>query len=255
MFCTPKLVFGSTEGVGSRFHVLRFWTRFGQNRAESNFQVSRSRTLFRRYRWHRVPFSCFALSNWFSTVHRVSGPVFMFCASELIVGDTDGVGSSFHVLRSRSRFGRYRGRGVLFSCFALLDPFLAVPRASGLVFMLCAPGPILSVIESVRFNFHVLRSRTGPILGGTKRWGSYFHVFRFRTRFGRYQGRRVSFSYYALLDLFWVVPRAPSPVLIFCAPVGVFSRNESVRSNFHVLRSRIHFRRYRARLDLKGCSG
>jgi hypothetical protein len=39
MFWVPIPVFGISEGVGSRFHVLP------------------SRTRFRRYRWHRVPFS------------------------------------------------------------------------------------------------------------------------------------------------------------------------------------------------------
>jgi hypothetical protein len=52
------------------------------------------------------------------------GPVFMFCALGLIFGGTEGAGSSFHVLRSRARFGRYRGRCVPFSCFALPDSFL-----------------------------------------------------------------------------------------------------------------------------------
>jgi Transposase family tnp2 len=33
------------------------------------------------------------------------------------------VGSRFHVLRSRTHFQRYRGRGVLFSWFALPDSF------------------------------------------------------------------------------------------------------------------------------------
>jgi hypothetical protein len=42
IFCVLELIFGGTEGVGSRFHVLRYRTRF------------------RRYRASRVPFSCFA---------------------------------------------------------------------------------------------------------------------------------------------------------------------------------------------------
>jgi hypothetical protein len=71
MFCAPGHVFGDTEGVGSRFHVLR------------------SRTHFRRYRGHRVPFSCFAHPYSFSAIPRASGPVFMFCALGLIFGATN----------------------------------------------------------------------------------------------------------------------------------------------------------------------
>jgi hypothetical protein len=62
MFCMPGLIFGGTEGVVSRFHVLR------------------ARTPFRMSRWHRVPFFSFALPDSFSAVPSDSGPVFMFCA-------------------------------------------------------------------------------------------------------------------------------------------------------------------------------
>jgi hypothetical protein len=56
------LVFGGgTEGVGSRFHVLR------------------SRTNFRLYRGRR-------------------GPIFIFCASKFIFGCIENVISNFHVL-------------------------------------------------------------------------------------------------------------------------------------------------------------
>jgi hypothetical protein len=47
--------------------------------------------------------------------------------------------SRFHVLRSGTRFRRYRGRRVPFSCLALPDSFSAVPRASAPVLMYCAP--------------------------------------------------------------------------------------------------------------------
>jgi hypothetical protein len=83
MFCVPVLVFDGTEGVESRFHVLRYQSRFCGSEA--------------------------------------SGPVFMFCAPGLVFDGTDGVGSRFHVLRARTRFGRYRGRRVPFSCFARPD--------------------------------------------------------------------------------------------------------------------------------------
>jgi hypothetical protein len=159
MFCAPGLVFGGTKGVGSRFLVLH------------------SRTHFRRFRGRRVPFSCFAPTDSFSTVPKASGPVFTFSAPGLVFGGTEGVASRFHVLRARTRFQRYRGRRVTFSCFATLTRFRryrgrrvsfsrfarpdlfsryrgrrvsfpcftrrglfsAVPRASGPVFIFCAP--------------------------------------------------------------------------------------------------------------------
>jgi hypothetical protein len=100
MFSASGHIFGGTEGVGSLFHVLR------------------SRTRFRQYRGRRVPFSRFALPDSFSAVPRASGPFFMFCAPGLVFDGTEGVGSLFHVLRSRTRFRRYRVRRVPFSCFA-----------------------------------------------------------------------------------------------------------------------------------------
>jgi hypothetical protein len=60
MFCVPGLVFGGTEGVGCRFHVLH------------------SRNHCRRHSGRRVPFSYFALRDSFSIVPRASGPFFMF---------------------------------------------------------------------------------------------------------------------------------------------------------------------------------
>jgi hypothetical protein len=82
----------------------------------------------------------------------VSGLVFMFCASELIFGGTEGVESRFHVLRSRTHFRWYRVRRVSFSSFALSDSFSAVLRASDPVFMFFAPGHVFGV----RSFFHVL---------------------------------------------------------------------------------------------------
>jgi hypothetical protein len=154
MFCTPGLVFGGTEGVGSLLHVLRSWTRFrwcrgrpvpfsrfalpnsfsaeprasipvfmfcapvlvfgGTEFVGSRFHVLRSGTHFRRYRGSRVPFSSFAPPNSLSAVPRVSGPFFMYCASGLVFGGTEGVGSRFHALRARTRYRQYRGRQSLF---------------------------------------------------------------------------------------------------------------------------------------------
>jgi hypothetical protein len=81
MFFAPGLIFGGTEGVGSRFLILR------------------SLTHFRRYRERVVSFSCFALPDMFSTVMSVSGLVFMFWAPGLIFGGLERDGCRFHVLR------------------------------------------------------------------------------------------------------------------------------------------------------------
>jgi hypothetical protein len=208
MFCAPGLVFGGDERVGSLYHVLR------------------ARTHFRRYRGRRVPFSCFALPDSFSTVSSASGSVFMFCAPGLVFGGIEGVGSCFHILRSLTHFRRYRRRRVPFSCFALPDSFSALTSASCPVFMFCAPGLVLGGTEGVEFLFHVLCSRTN---------------------FRRYRGRRDPFSCFALPDSFSTVPRKSGPVFMFCAPGLVFSGTEGVGSLFHVLRSQTHFRRSRGR--------
>jgi hypothetical protein len=142
MFCAPGLVFEGTEGVASRFQVLC------------------ARTRFRQYRGRKVPFSCFALPDSFSVVPRASGPIFKFCASGLVFGGTEGVGSRFHFLRSRTRFRRYRGRRVSFSSFALPNSFSAVPRASGVVFMFRAPGLVFGGAMCVGYRFQVLCART-----------------------------------------------------------------------------------------------
>jgi hypothetical protein len=208
MFCAPGYVFGGTEGVVSRFHVLRFWTHF------------------RRYRGRRVPFSCFVRPESFSAVPRATGPVIMFCASGIVFGDMEGVGSRFHVLRSRTPFRRYRGRPVPFTCFALPDMFSAVPRASSPVFMFCAPE---------------------LIFGGTEGVGSRFHVLLSRTHFLRHRGRPVPFSCFALPDMFSTVPSASGPVFMFCAAELIFGGPEGDRSCFHVLHVRTCFHRYGGR--------
>jgi hypothetical protein len=82
LFCVAGLVFGVTEGVWSRFHVLRFRPRF------------------QRFRGRPVPFSFFARLYSFSAEPRASGLVFMFCAAGRVLGGTEGVGSPCHVLRS-----------------------------------------------------------------------------------------------------------------------------------------------------------
>jgi hypothetical protein len=138
MFCAPRLVFGGTKGVWSRFHVLR--------------------------------------PDSFSVVPCASGPVVMFCAPILIFDGTKGVGSRFPVLRARTRVRRYGGHRILFSIFTLHDSFSVVPRASLPVFMFCGPGHVLGSSEGVRSCFHVLCARS---------------------HFRRYRGRRVPFSCFA----------------------------------------------------------
>jgi hypothetical protein len=194
MFCAPGLVFSVTEGVRSRFQVLR------------------ARTRFRRYRGHRDSFSCFALQEYFSAVPRASGPVYMFCHPGYVFGGSVGVGSRFHALRSRTRFRRFRRRRVPFSCFARPDSFSAVTRASGLVllfsaretrfarpdFMFCAPGLIFGGAVGVRSGLHAWRSRTR--FRRYRGRQSHFHVSRSRTRIRRNRGHQVPFSCFALPD-------------------------------------------------------
>jgi hypothetical protein len=263
MFCAPGLVFDGTEGVGTRFHVLR------------------GRNSFRRYRGHRVPFSCFACPDSFSAVPTASCPVFMFFASGLVFGGIEGVFSRFHVLRSRNRFQRCRGSCVPFSCFTRPDSISAVPRSSAPVFMFCAPKLGFDGTEGVMSRFHVLRARTRfrryrlrrvpfscfsrpdsysavprvsahvfmfcavrILIDGTEGIMSRFHVLRARTRFRRYRGRRLLFSCFARPESFSAVPRESCPVFMFCAPGFDFGGTEGVVSRFHVLRARTHFRWY-----------
>jgi hypothetical protein len=116
IFCAPGLVFNGPEGVKYLFHVLCSQTHLG------------------RYR-RLVPFLYFAHPDSFSTVQSASSPVFMFCATGLLLYGTEGLRSRFNFLRSRTRFGRYRERWVAFTYFALPNSFSTIPRASGPVFM------------------------------------------------------------------------------------------------------------------------
>jgi hypothetical protein len=275
-------MFEGTEGIGSHIHVLR------------------SRTCFRRYRGRRVPFSCFALPESFSAVPgrrlpfscfarpysfsivpRALGPVFKFCAHGLVFGGTEGVGSHIHVLRSRTRFRLYRGRRFPFSCFALLDSFSTVPRASVPFFMFCAPRLVFDGTKGVGSRFPILRAQTRVWRYRVRRIpfscfarpdsfsvvsGASFPVFMFcadklvfgsaecvesrcrvlhvRTRFRRYRGRRVPYSCFAHLDSFSAVPRASGPIFMFCAPGLIFGGIGDVRSLLLVLPSGTRFRRY-----------
>jgi hypothetical protein len=208
MFCVTGLVFGDTEGVGSRFHDLR------------------ARTHFRRYRGHRVRFSCFALSGTFSTVRRASGLNFMFCAPELVFGGTEGDGSPFHVLCDPNSFSALPRASIPFSYFALPNLFSAVRRVSGPVFIFCAPCHVFDGIEGVGPRFHILRSRT---------------------HFQRYLGHPISFSCFPLPYIFLAMQKASGPIFMFFAPEHVFGGIEGVGSRFQVLHARTRFRRNRGR--------
>jgi hypothetical protein len=240
MFYAPGLVFGGTEGVGSRFHVLRDRTHFRRYQGRQlPFSCFVRRTRFRRYRGRRIPFSYFALPNSFSAVPRASGAVFMFCAPGLVFGGIEGVRSCFHVFRSRTCFWRYRGRRVPFSrfplrdsfwryrgcrvpfsCFARSYSFSTVMRSSDPVFLFCAPRLVFGGVECVGCRFHVLRART---------------------RVRRYQGRRDQFSCFAHPDSFSTVPRVLGPVFKFWCPGLVFGGTVGVGSRFNVWRPRLVF--------------
>jgi hypothetical protein len=198
MFCSSGLVFGTTEGVGCRFHRLR------------------SRTRFRQYRGRPFPFSCFSLPDIFSAVLRASDPVFIFYTPRLVFGGTEGVGSRFHVLRSQTHFRRYRGRRVSFSGFVLSDSLSTAPRTSGPVFMFCALILVFGGTEGVPSHFHVFAP--GHICGGTKGVTSRLHILLARTHFWQYRGRKIPFFCFALPDSFSAVPWALGPVFMFLHP-------------------------------------
>jgi hypothetical protein len=144
-------------------------------------------------------------------VLRASGPIFRFCTPGPISGGIESAEYNFHVSHSRNHFRRYRGRRVPFSyfalpdsfsffalldsflivrgrrvrkCFALPNPFWAVPRAPSPIFKFCVPE---------------------LVLGGTKGVGSSFLVLRSQTHFRRYRRRHVSFSYFVLPDSYSAV--------------------------------------------------
>jgi hypothetical protein len=214
-FCVPGLIFSGNEGVGSHFDVLRARTYFRRYRRRRHLFSCFSRTNpFRLYLGRWCPFPCFARPDSFSAVPWASVHVFMFCAPRPGFDGTEGVMSRFLVLRARNSFRRYRGRHVQFSCFARLDSFSAVPRASALVFMFCAPGLGFDSTEGVMSRFHVLRART---------------------RFQPYRGSRLPFSCFASPDSFSAVTWASGPVFMFCAPVLIFGGTEGVGTCFLAL--------------------
>jgi hypothetical protein len=179
----------------------------------SNFNVLQSRTRFRRY---RVRFSCFALLESFWAILRASGLVLLFCAPGPVLGVTEASRSSVHILRSCTHFRRYRWRRVLFSYFVLPILISAVPRALVSVFMFFALGTVLGGTDGAESRFYVFRTRTHFRCW----WGRRvpFSFFRSRTRFGLYRGLQILFSCFALSDSFSVVPRASGPIFMFAFP-------------------------------------
>jgi hypothetical protein len=171
--------------------------------------------------------------------------VFMFCTPEFVLGGTEEVGTHLHVLRSRTHFGRYRGRRAQFSYFVLADSFGAVPRASGPVFMFFTPGLIFGGTDGIGSRFHFLLPNSFSTIPRVS--GPVFYVLRSRARFGLKRGRWVPFSSFTLLVLFWTVQRARGPVFMFCAIRIVWCRTKGGGFRFPVLRSLPRFRRYRGR--------
>jgi hypothetical protein len=172
-------------------------------------------------------------------------PIFMFCTP---VPFSAVQWTRFNVLRCRTSFGLYRGRQIPFSCFALPGSFLAILRAPGPSFRFCAPILIFGVAVGAGSHCHVLRSQSHfGWYRGYRKCRFLFSCFTLRTRFGRYRGRRVLFLFFALLDSFWVIPRASSPIFMFFAPVLILGGIEGAEFSFHVSRFRTRFRRYRGR--------
>jgi hypothetical protein len=176
----------------------------------------------------------------FLAVRWASSPVFMFCAPDHIFSGSEGVGSRFHVLRAQTRFLRYQGHRVSFSCFAIQGTFTGVRRASDPVLMFSALRLIFGGTEGVGTHFHVLRARTLFRLYGwcrvpfscfvcpdsfsavSRASGLVFMFLRSRARFRRYGGPPVLFSCFARTDSFSAVPWSSGPVFMFFAPEHVF---------------------------------
>jgi hypothetical protein len=138
----------------------------------------------------------FCAPNSFRAVPRASGPVFMFCAPELILGCIERAGSRFHVLCNETHFGWYRGCRVPFSFLALSDPFWAVPRAPGLAFMFCAPKLVSAILRALVLVF--MFCAPGPV-----------------TRFKQNRGRRVQSSCFALPNSFLRYRGRRNPIFMF----------------------------------------
>jgi hypothetical protein len=145
----------------------------------------------------------------------------MFCALTLILGSIVGVGSSFHVLPSKTRFGGTEDAESSFHVLRSRTRFRQYTKGVGT-------------------NFYILCSRT--YFRRYRGCWVQFYFLRSQTRFERYRGRMVQFLCFALPDSFWIILRAPSLAFRFCTMGLVLDGTEGVKSSFHILRSRTHFR-------------
>jgi hypothetical protein len=103
------IVFGGTEGVGSRFHVFPAQTHF-RRYPGLIFMFYAPGLIFSCTGGVGSHFHILRALNSLSAVPKLTGPVFMFCAPQLVFEGIEDVGSRFHVLRVRTHFWRYRGR-------------------------------------------------------------------------------------------------------------------------------------------------
>jgi hypothetical protein len=142
-------------------------------------------------------------------------------------------------------FRWYGVHRVSISCFAFPDSFSAVQWALGTVLIFCASDSF-SAIPRVSSPVSMFCA-PGLIFGGTEGVGSHFQFLRIRTCFWRYRGHRAPFSCLALPNSSLAVLRSMCTVFFLCAHGHVFGGPEDDRSNFNVLRSLTHFRRYRGR--------
>jgi hypothetical protein len=285
VFCAPGLIFGGTKGVGSRFQVMRARTHFWRYRGRrvqlscvalpdtfsavprasgpilmscapglifgrtdgvwSHIHVLRTRTRFWQYRVRRVPFSCFMCPDSFSAVPRASGPVFIFCVPGFVFGGIEGVGSRFHVLRSRTCFWRYRGCRVSFSCFSLRTRFQRY-RGRPSCFHVLRSRTHFRRFRELRVPFSCL-ARPDSFSMVPRTLGPIFVFSAPGVIFNGPEGDGSRFHFFSLPDPFSVVPRVFGPVVMFCAPGLIFGGIGGVRSRFIILRARNHFWRYRGR--------
>jgi hypothetical protein len=151
----------------------------------------------------------------FLGVSRALSPFFTFCAPGIVFDGNEGIGSHYHVLRARTHFRRYRGRRIPFSCFVLTNSILAVPSASGPVFMFSAPRLVFDGTEGVGSLFRVLRPLTR--FRRCRVCRVHFSCFARSDSFLADRGRRVPFSCFPLPGMFLRVPRASSRFFTFCA--------------------------------------
>jgi hypothetical protein len=237
MFCAPELVFGHTEGVGFDFHILcsrdhfrqyqgnrvhfSYFVRFSSSAFPDSFSVMmRARGPLFMFHSPRLIFNgaegaeCFlssALLDSFSMVQKSSSLIFEFRAPGIIFGGTLGVGSSFRVILSQTRFRQMDGAGDQFSSSTLYDPFSMVSRPSSPVFKYSAIRLVFSTTEGASSSFEF----------------------------------RVPRLIFALPNSFSVVPRARSVVFEFCA-LGLVSGNvKGVGSGFLFSHTRNNFGRFK----------